>query len=392
MHSHSFVSRRTNGERQKNICILTSVHSALDVRIFEKQARSLAAAGFRVTVIAPHADDCLLDGVEVEAIALPKNRLERMTRTMWSVYCAAVRNRAAVYHFHDPELIPIGVLLKFRGARVIYDVHEDVPQDVLTDKDWVPRGLRMMASKLSALAEGCGSLFFDWIVAATPAIGRKFPIEKTVVVQNYPHIAPKPAGIAPPYDKREPIATYVGGITVRRSAREMTGAIALVPESLGARLRLVGVFDPPNLKEELGRQPGWSRTDYLGWLSRDGVHRVLSESRLGLVLFHPLALYKEAQPNKLFEYMAAGLPIVASDFPLWREIIEGEGCGLLVDPLDPQAIASAIEWILEHPHEAEEMGKRGAEAVTTKYNWQAEEKKLLGMYQKLTGETGRDIR
>jgi glycosyltransferase involved in cell wall biosynthesis len=85
----------------------------------------------------------------------------------------------------------------------------------------------------------------------------------------------------------------------------------------------------------------------------------------------------------MFEYMSAGLPVIASNFPLWKEIVEGNKCGICVDPMDPKAIASAIQWMIDHPEEAEEMGKNGRRAVETKYNWANESKKLVGLYQRL---------
>lgn len=110
---------------------------------------------------------------------------------------------------------------------------------------------------------------------------------------------------------------------------------------------------------------------------------LLGHARIGLVLLHPTPNYYDALPVKLFEYMSAGVPVIASDFPLWRKIIEGAGCGLVADPLDPHAIASAIEWLLTHPDEAEAMGKRGQEAVRKLYNWEHEAKALINFYERL---------
>ena len=103
-------------------------------------------------------------------------------------------------------------------------------------------------------------------------------------------------------------------------------------------------------------------------------------------MFRPAPNNIEAQPNKLFEYMAAGIPVVASDFALWRAIVDDTGCGLLADPCDPNAIATAVAYLLSHDREAEAMGRRGREAVARRYNWSAEEPKLLHLYADLARE------
>ena len=112
-------------------------------------------------------------------------------------------------------------------------------------------------------------------------------------------------------------------------------------------------------------------------LSRSEVAALLARASVGLVLFHPIRNYVNAQPNKMFEYMAAGLPVIASDFPLWWTIIKSTGCGLLADPLDPAAIAKAMVWVLRHPTEAAEMGQRGQRAVAEKYNWERQADRLI---------------
>jgi glycosyltransferase involved in cell wall biosynthesis len=224
--------------------------------------------------------------------------------------------------------------------------------------------------------------FFDAIVPATPEIAKRFPVKKTVLVQNFPILEELVAPVSVAYDSRPPHFAYVGGITRARGAVEMVEAISRI-SSGEAGLRLAGAFSPKNLQREIEALPGWNKVDFLGWADRKQVANHLGNVRAGLVLFHPGPNHCSAQPNKMFEYMAAGLPVIASDFPLWREIVDGAGCGLLVDPLDPDAISEAMQWILDHPKEAEAMGRRGRQAVEEKYNWERESQKLIGLYRRL---------
>jgi len=307
-----------------------------------------------------------------------------MTQTALDVYRHGLKLGADIYHFHDPELIPFGILLKLRGKRVIYDVHEDVPKDILI-KPWITPWLRRPLSLTASAVEQLAAVLLDGVVAATPFIARRFPQRKTTVVQNFPSSDSLWSANAVPYAQRQPLAAYVGGIAEIRGAREMVLAMNILPANLQARLGIAGRWDPPELANELSALSGWSRVDYQGILSREGVRDLLARCRIGLVVLHPISVYLESQPTKLYEYMSAGIPVVASNFRLWREVVEGCGCGLTVDPSDPAKIAQAIQWLLDHPQEAEEMGKRGRQAVLDRYNWENEAAVLRTLYRELLG-------
>jgi glycosyltransferase involved in cell wall biosynthesis len=366
----------------RRVCFLTSVHGPFDARIFHKEAQSLARKGYSVTIIAPHSEDTQRDGVEIKAVPVPRTRSERMSLTLWRVFRSALSTNASVFHFHDPELIPVGMLLKILGKRVVYDVHEDVPADIL-DKSWIAPSLRSPISRIAAWTETAAACRFDAIVAATPRIADSFPNVNTLTVQNFPRVDVQLDGETTPYSDREPLIAYVGGISELRGSREMIEAMSLLSESAPARLQLAGFFDPPESQQELAKKLGWRGVDFLGWLSPTEVRELLGRSRLGVVVFHPIENHIMSQPNKLFEYMSAGLPVVASDFPLWRSIIQEARCGILVDPIKPTAIAEAIRWLLGRPTEAEAMGLRGREAVRRIYNWENEEQKLVELYARL---------
>jgi len=370
--------------RQPKIVHLTSVHTAFDVRVFHKECKSLARSGKHVVLIVPHHRDEIVGSVEIKGIHISGGRLVRMTRTAWSLYREALRQNGDVYHFHDPELIPLGLLLVARGKTVVYDIHEDAPADIL-HKDYIPRRLRRPLTWSVRKLENAACRRFSGLIAATPTIAKRFHSinPNTVVVHNFPMLDEIAPNRALPWNERPPAVAYIGSISERRGIREILQALALLPSDNPAQMMLAGPFSPEELRTELMRLPGWARVKYLRVLDRPSVANLLSRVRLGLLVLRPEPNFWDAMPIKLFEYMAAGIPVIASDFPLWRQIIGEAGCGLLVDPQDPQAIALAMEYLLSHDSEAEAMGRCGRQAACELYNWKSEERILLNFYSEL---------
>jgi len=366
-------------------CAMTSAHPPFDARIFHKQCRSLAREGYQVTLIAPGAEGTARDGVHLESVPRWTSRWSRMLRGPVAVYRKALRQDADIYHFHDPELIPIALLLRVAGKKVIYDIHEDLPRTV-SYKSYIPRWLRGTVACLLEVLERWAAGWFSALIAATPPIADRFRRDNPVVevVHNYPRLeeiqsAPREDGAA-----SDGTLLYVGmRITRARGAEEMVRAMGLLPPTLSARLTIIGAWDSPALVESLSRISGWERTESLGLLGRKELARALRQARAGLVLLHAEPNYVTAQPVKLFEYMCAGLPVIASDLPGCREIVETSRCGLLVNPLDPRELSQAITYLWTHPEEAEAMGQRGFEAIQQRYNWASEEKCLFALYRRL---------
>jgi glycosyltransferase involved in cell wall biosynthesis len=365
---------------------LSSAHLANDVRIFYKECKSLAAAGYNVMVVGCHTQNDLISGVKVNALRLRRNRLLRMTLSVWNVCYKALRQRADIYHFHDPELIPLGLLLTVMGKRVIYDAHEDLP-DTISYKSYLPAFVRRPLRWLTARLENAAARHFAAVVAATPTIADRFCAcnRNTVTIRNFPVPAEFLHASRMEWAQRSQTVVYVGCTILRdRGFREIIEAMSLLPVTLDARMVFAGWF-ANHLREEAARLPGHERVDLVGFLERDKVAALLAHARVGMVVLHPEHNFICSLPIKLFEYMCAGIPVVASDFPLWRQIVEDAGCGLLVDPLKPQSIAGAIQYLLSHPEEARAMGLRGRIAVEKKYNWKTEEQKLLSLYDSLLG-------
>lgn len=375
-------------EALPSIAHLTSVHQIDDIRIFVKECRSLAAAGFDVALIGPASADREVEGVKILGVPKPKNRTHRMTVTLWQILKRAFKSKARICHFHDPELIPVGFLLKLAGRQVVYDVHEDYPRDILA-KDWIHRSLRRaIAGTADALEWGVAHLI-DGTVAVTPDIASRFPKAKTIMLRNFPSLDELRTKTPVPYQERPFKVCYVGGLTTSRGLLDMIDGIGELDAERHAidtpHLALAGRFASAEDERSSKARPGWKRADHLGWVDRDGIARLFGEVRAGLVVLHATPCYERAYPIKLFEYMAACLPAIASDFPLYREILDDGRCGLLVPPSDPAALAKAIEWLFTHPDEAEAMGKRGRKRVEALYSWEAERHNLFAFYRKISG-------
>jgi len=364
----------------KKICILTSVHRPFDVRIFHKEAKTLVNAGYNVVLIVSHNKTEIVNGVKIIPLPEPKNRFERITKVVWKLFRLALKEKADVYHFHDPELIPIGIILKFLNKKVIYDVHEDVPEQILTKDYWFKSlFVRKLISKIVHLFEQFGVFMFDGIIAATPEIAKKFNQEKTMTIKNLPIISLIDKVQPIKIDKKKPIVIYVGGLSKIRGIKEIIQAMEFVEGK--AELWLLGKWESEKFKKECENLEGWKYTKYLGFVPYGKHYSFIKTADIGIINFYPLPNQENALPNKPFEYMACLLPMVMSNFPYWQEIF-GE-CALFADPYNPKDIAEKVRYLLDHYEKLKILGNKGRQLIEEKYSWEAEQSKLLDVYKKI---------
>ena len=353
---------------------MTSVHHRYDTRIFYKQCVSLSSAGNKVfLIVADGKGNAHENGVEIiDAGGSINGRFDRMLNTTRRVYNKAVELDADIYHFHDPELLPWGWLLKKKGKRVVYDIHEDVPRQILS-KHWIPGFLRKPVSFFTEIIENYFAGKMDGLVYVVPAQMERFRKinPNTVMVCNYPILEELHVPNSN-WASKERAVCYVGGISGIRGLFEMVEAA----EYLDGVLYMAGPISNLQEMEHAKKLPGWRNVRYLGILDREGIKALLERSMAGLVLLQPTGNYLVSFPIKMFEYMSASIPVIASDFPLWREIVEGNKCGICVNPKNVEDVARVINRLLDDPKEAELMGQNGREAIEEKYSWEREFEKL----------------
>lgn len=365
------------------VCHLTSVHSRYDVRIFIKECSSLAKKYQVSLIVADGEGDEIRNGVNILDVGKFNGRINRILNATKAIFEKAKDLDAPLYHLHDPELIPIGLKLKKLGKKVIFDAHEDLPNQIKSKHYLHPFFRTLLSLSVKYYEQYSCSKFDGIIVAAEPVIKDKFLAinAKTEDINNYPKLE-ELADITEFKRVRNQIC-YVGGITRVRGIVEMVKAIHLTETD--CQLVLAGKFSDSNLETEVKSLPGWSKVKFLGYVDRVGIREIMETSCLGLVTLHPTDSYINSMPIKMFEYMCSGMPVVCSNFSLWQEIINDSKSGKFVDPLDPIDIAKAIDYYLSNKGASLKAGQYGREFVLKKYNWAIEEQKLFNFYDDILG-------
>jgi hypothetical protein len=353
--------------------MLSSVHSADDIRIVEKEARSLSASGHQVTVVARPPEPRDPGDIEFKLIDVPTvSRWRRPWVNGTAAVALARSTRPDVVHFHDPELIPFALMLKRGGCKVIYDVHEDVPADIYS-KTWIPSLLHPVVARSAEMVERTTARRFDAVIAATPTIADRFRQygARVSVVRNSVRLD---EFVEPTVEtKRRRQAVYIGHASFNRGLVEMVEACA------AAQLPLV-------LAGSIGAsEANWvnkSSANVLcrGKLGRSEIANLLNESLIGLCLFQPEPNHLYAMPTKIFEYMAAGLPVVTSDLPRSKEIVEAARCGFSMSLRDPKGLIDKLLMLASSPGRAIKLGLAGRAAVSTDFNWEHDAAELKNLY------------
>ena len=369
------------------ICVVTTVHPPTDTRIYHKEIAALREGGHAVSMIARGDCDARPAGVSFHPIEVPKRRAIRVLVAPWRALREALRHRADIYHLHDPELLGVGVLLRvLTRARVVYDVHENVVAQIRT-KHWIPAMLRRPIGLVYALAERVCLRFVHAVLLAEDSYAPLYRWHRNVrVLHNYPL-----SGTRQPQARRtdRPRLIYVGGMTRPRGAMTMLRAAALLRDrGVDVSWTLIGQASPALASEMKAylSEHGLDRTvDLVGGLPFPEAQAAVAEADIGLSVLDALPNYVESMPTKLLEYLAAGLPVIASDFPLWRSLLEEFESGLTVPPADPEALADAVASMIADPERFQAMSENGrARLVASRMTWESEARVLNDLYERMT--------
>lgn len=358
------------------ICHCSILHKLDDSRIFYKECVSLANAGFDVTFIAKSAVNDQFQQASYKGVRLQTLQSNNRVYNNYYLFVSILRQKMKVVHFHDPELIVMGLLLKLFGKKVIYDVHENVRQDML-HKLWVSPALRMLLSKAVVFLEFLASAFFNGIVTATPIISKNFTNENTYVIRNLPPLNKQEVLVGRKRDKN--IVIYIGTLSEARGIKELINCAEYLAGK--SELWLLGRWNDDAFRQVCERLPGFINTKYLGLVNHEEVTKILSEASIGLCTLHPIDTFKDSYPIKVFEYMQNGLPVLMSDFEMWQALF-GALCEY-IDPMNPKLMADKIKGMLANPVRLEEMSVKGKMVINEKFNWDSEAKSLEELYHKI---------
>lgn len=359
-------------------CHVTSVHQPFDTRIFHKECRSLADAGYEVVLIVPHTRSEVVQGITIRAIPRARSRLVRMSLTAFKAYRAAVHERAQIYHLHDPELLIFGLLLRLQGATVVYDVHEDYTSSVKQRYN-LPQWLKSLLSSAIALGEPLLARPMK-VVIAERYYRRRFP--DSVEVLNYPLVdrlgqcgaysGPKPLHLLYTGEVSEDRGALIYAQMVRDFAELEITLVGRCSADLAERMRTIAGPGAIRLHLECSEQ-------------RVAYERILEAYQkqtwlAGIAIFPPTQHYVEKELTKFFEYMAVGLPIICSNFPVWRQLMEESGAGLCVNPNNIYDIIQAVRFLAKNPHYAQLLSDQGTQAISNRYQWKTQADQLLAFY------------
>jgi len=374
-------------QAKERICQISTVHPPIDVRIFYRECSSLVEAGYEVNLVIPCEQSCTKNGVHLHTIPRVKNRILRMLFMPWVAMNKALKTKSSIYHYHDPELLLMGFVLRWVfGKKVVFDIHESVPRQIL-GKEYIPKFARKAFSIIYMIFERVLTIGQNVIVANFKSVEELWKVP--YLVQNYPLLDEElMAGVEEEKPRAKvPLLVFVGVLSKDRGADacvELAGKLA--ERGHDFRMKFIGRNHNNCVERLTARVAELNLQDkivFRGLLKWPQAMRETAEGTIGLCLLLPVPNNLILLSTKIIEYMMLGVPVLTSNFDTWQPYVEGEGTGMMADPMNIEEVADVCEQMLSDPDELAAMRKRGIEAVRTKYNWNTEFGVLCQCYEDL---------
>lgn len=371
------------------VCHVTTLHPYSDGRIFEHYCKSLAKK-YEVYLLAPNTETRIEDNIHIIGVPLPtiNQRWQRWMK-LRSILKPLYEINADVYHFHDPELMGIGLKLKNKRKIVVFDSHEDILNQ-MRQKDFIPKPFRSVFAKLYGIYERYCLKRYDAVVSVTGYIVDRLKKinSNTYQITNYPIFQDRIIEDR----KWDRTLCFAGLLSPYWMLNEIIG---ILPE-VDATLYIAGVYSTEDYLNNLKTNPGWACVKFLGRLPHSEVIKLYNRCSIGIAIEsydNPNANYRTGSLGctKIPDYMSSKLPIIVSNSDVWGGVVERYKCGIAVDnPKDCKEIAQAISYLLDHPDVAKKMGEYGFSAVKCEFNWESQEKIVFELYNSLLSKNHRN--
>lgn len=369
------------------VCHISTAHILYDPRVLYRECSSLVNAGFEVSLVIQADSNQTINGVKIVSLKKTSNRFFRIFFLTWVAFFKALKTKSEIYHFHDPELVFHGLLLKLLGKKVVFDVHENIHLQI-KDKEWLP--LNKVIANLYLVFDYVASKSFTLILAEKSYVNhyKKFT-SNYIVVYNYPDVNFFNEYIN---EQRSSLTQnqifYSGGVFHNRGIDVIIKALNILHQkNIPFYFHCIGKYTNEYL-EEISNMPEYAAIkDYIkfyGYLPINQGYTIAKNCKVGLAILRPIGNYLQSYSTKNFEYMAIGLPTITSNFKLYTDIYDNYKCGICVNPIDENEIANAIEVIFDNKDGiAQEFSKIGIETANKYFNWTSEAEKINQLYQDL---------
>lgn len=375
-----------------SICILGSNLNRQDPRIFWRQGISLVNAGYEVTyVVSDNLPEETINAIKIIPTGfVTSGRVNRLLFSKNTFYKKAIEINSDIYQISSPELISVGLKLRKNNKKVIFDLREDYASFVLEMK-WIP-SMILRRFVLFAVKNYLNSALnkYNAVIGVTPLIfdNLKLTACPTFVITNFPIVRNATETSAEEYLNRVDNLCYIGSVYPKSHQQKLFNILSDFKELKYTIFGFIGA----DLKNELSDLPYWSKVDYINSFSKEKLYEVLDVATIGNAIldYSPNLGYQKGSLGviKIFEYMEAAIPVICTDFTLWKEIVEKYNCGICVHPQNEKEIQSALEYLIENKMEAYQMGQNGRRAVLEEFNWNSQAVKYIHLIDEITKQEG----